>query len=149
MSKITSTVTRTPYPKPKSFSLAFLKSTSGTVFPTFVASYVGCDPKQVPEPDMLGDINAVTVNFEKMKGGDSPLDLTTFLTPKKELLDFAHSLYFSILAETKPAAKFMEDIVDLGKFSFMINTDYYTYRALIDEPSGEVLESQVEFRYLT
>lgn len=149
MSKITSTATRSPYPKPKTFSLAYLKSSSGSTFPTFVASYVGCEHKLVPEPEMLGDINAVTVNFVKMKGGDSPLDLITFLTPQKELLDFAHSLYFSILAETKPAAKFMEDIAELGKFAFMINTDYYSYRALIDEPSGEVLESQVEFRYLT
>lgn len=147
MSKVPATVTRTPFQPPKKFALTMLNNSSGAKFPTFVISYIGTD--KIPNPDTLCEINAFAVEFEKMKGPDSPLELVAFLVPRKELLDFAHSLYYSVVADTKPAMEFMEEISQLNRYSVIINTDYYTYRALVDHESNEVLESQVEYRYLT
>jgi hypothetical protein len=138
-----------PFPEPSSFSLTKLANRLQIEYPTFVVSYMGCPLPDIPNPDKLGEINAIHINFEKMNGPDSPLEVVAYLTPKQDLLDFAHSHYYSVIADTGPCAKFLEEVASFQRFVLFINTEYFAYKALVDSESGEVIESDLDFRYLT
>lgn len=144
------TARRLPLPNPRQFFASIISSTGafGVEYPTFTLSYVDCD--LVPDDSTLGDIQAFSVDFNPDPNDEfTPLTITAFLQPRKELLDLSDSVFLKIGTPTKETNKILHRIQNDGRYIVVINTSFYFYRALVDDYSGEVLESSIEYRFLT
>jgi hypothetical protein len=142
-----------PFPAPRRFYLTVMKATGkdtqGLEYPTLVLSYVGLKSKSTPDENLLADINAVQVNFDPgEQESEAGIELLCFLTPRKELLDFADARYLYASVNPVQANKIIQKMHDFGRWALVINTDAYMFRSLIDDDSGEVMESVLEFRML-
>lgn len=144
------TANKTALPAPSHFALAIM-STSGDLhreYPTFSLSYLGCNA--TPSDGLLGDIQAFATNFEpNLSDTHTTLEIVAYLQPRKELLDFSDSIYLKIEVPVKETNSMFHRIEESGRYVVLINTEYYCYRALVDDGSGEVLESSIEYRYLS
>lgn len=142
------TATKLPFDDPAQFTLTTLRSTGQfqNDYPTFSISYVGRN--SVPDENILVDIQAFSSPFTAGSDKECELELVAFFQPKQELLGFAHSGYFTAIVNTREANDFFRRIGDLGRYMVLINTDTYTYKALVDDASGEVVEASIEHRFL-
>jgi hypothetical protein len=144
------TVYKQPLPAPSRFFLGMLATSGSSTreYPTFTLSYIGS--REIPDHDMLGDIQAFSTTFEPKQGDKTTLlDMVAFLQPKKELLDFADSVYVSVPVPTLETNSMFRKIEEYGRYVVLINTEVFLYRALVDDDSGEVLEASIEYRYLS
>lgn len=139
-----------PLPAPKSIFLKVMSTTGGirTMYPTLVLSYINTTTKP-PCPDFLVDIQAFATNFvaDEM-AEDSPLEVVAYANPRQELFDFADGHYLKFMVNTKKTSDFFHRVEEEGRYVVIINADLYTYRALIDDSSGEILEALTEHRNL-
>lgn len=143
------TAVKLPLPMPVHFSLAIIATTGANfkAYPTFTLSYMGAD--EIPDDNILGDIQAFSTDFRPdPKDETTMLELTAFLQPKKELLDFSHSIYLRIPVPVLETNSMFHKIEDCGRFVVIINTEAYCYKALVDDDSGEVLEASIDYRFL-
>lgn len=144
------TVRKDPFALPRRFTLSHIgPNGSHESYPVLMASYIGMGYDGVPDPDELGEISAIAMDFEHEEGKqDGDLEVVCFLTPQKELLDFAHSRYYALTVDASQTSKFLKQVEQQGRFVFIINTDWYTFRVLVDDQNGEIAESSLEIRYL-
>lgn len=144
------TANKIPLPPPRIFSIALLRSTGqySNEYPTFSLSYVGMPEDDVPDYDMIGDIQAFSSPFTAGTGEETELELIAFFQPRNDLLGFADSAFIKVPVNTKSANEFFRTIGDLGQYVVIINTDTFMYRALVDDSTGEVLEAAFDYRLL-
>ena len=139
-----------PLPTPKGVYLTILSTTGSirTEYPTVTLSYLG-SKSPPPCTDFLCDIQAFATNFTADPESEmSPLELVAYVTPRLELLDFSDGHYLNWEVDTKATNDFFKRVSVDGRYAVIINTDHYTYRALVDEASGDILEALAEHRVL-
>lgn len=155
MDNASRTANRLPLPEPRLITISIMRGTGSFAqeYPTFSLSYVGYpipEFEQGPSlEDILSDVQAVAINFSPAAGeAETGIEIIAFTQPKKELLDFADSFFVQGIVPTKPTNDIFRRIQDLGRYVVLVNTDYFVYRALIDDSTGELLEMQLEHRFL-
>lgn len=143
------TAIKLQFPLPTNLYISIMKSTGqfSAEYPTFTLSYLG--GVEFPDDNMLGDIQAFSNVFLPEPGQPlTKLTITAFLQPKKELLDFSDSMSVEISVPTKETNQIFHRIEADGRYVILINTDTYCFKALVDDESGEVLESSIDYRFL-
>ena len=139
-----------PLPTPKNVYLRILCATGGirTEYPTVVLSYLNAKTTP-PNPDFLCDIQAFATNFEAdPEAKESDFEFVAYVTPRDELMDFSDGHYLKCKVDTMPSNDFFKKVEAAGRYAVIINTEFYTYRALVDDESGEILEAMTEHRVL-
>lgn len=140
-----------PLPAPRGMYLKVLHSTGSvrTEYPTIILSYLDVDLKHAPDEDFLTEIQAFSTDFTANPDNvDSELELVAYGMPKEELLDFSDGHFLKCIVDTKKANDFFVKVEELGRYAVLVNTNNFTYRALVDDATGEVLEAVVETRKL-
>ena len=133
---------------PKKIVIAILKSTGqfSQEYPTFLLSYMSMPIDSTPDDQTLSDIQAFQINFDPQDMKEANLEIVAFTQPREELLDFADSYFIHCEVDTKGTNAIMLKIQQLGRYVIMINTEFYTYRALVEDETGEVLEAAIDYR---
>jgi len=119
-----------------------------TEYPTVMMSYLNASCKKIPDSLFWGAMESFSLNFEAKEGDDSELELVAFAAPRDELLDFSIGHFLKLIVDTKKTNEFFLKTNELGRYAILVNTDSYTYRALVDDSTGEVLEATAEIRNL-
>lgn len=144
-------IRKLPFPMPASVYLKVMHTTGSirTDYPTIMMSYIGMKADHVPSVAFFASINSVALNFEAEEGSeDTPLEIVAYASQKNELLDFSNGYHLDCVVGTQKTSDFFRRIEELGNFALLINTDEFSFSALVEDSSGEIMESSVEYRRL-
>lgn len=135
---------------PSKFVMAIVKATGqfGAEYPTIILSYMDKKESETPDNDTLVDIQAFSLNLIPIDGSivDADVEIVAFAQPRKELMDFADSFVFTITLPVDVVSPIFERIDEDGRYVVMVNTQLYSYKALVDDESGEVIEASIDYR---
>ena len=137
-----------PLPTPSGVFLKVMSTTGSirTEYPSIVLSYL--DTSHVPDPEFLTSVQAFASNFEASPEVHSEFELVAYAAPREELLDFSDGYFLNCQVPTQKSNDFFNKITKEGRYAILINTPVYSYRALIDDSTGDILEAAVEYRSL-
>jgi hypothetical protein len=134
---------------PKKISLSMLASTGQhhAEYPTITISYIGVPLDSTPDDLIISDLQAFSVDYLPIEGSTlADINIMAFGQPQKELLDFSDCYTLDFQAPTKSVNPIFVKMRDLGRYMIYINTEFYSYKALIDNDTGEILEANVDYR---
>jgi hypothetical protein len=134
---------------PKKISLSILATTGANYaeYPTITISYIGVPLDSTPDDNVLSDIQAFAVNFEPIPDEVlADINIMAFTQPRKELLDFSDCYVLDFQAPTKSVNPIFKRMAEINQYIIYINTEFYSYKAMVDNDTGEVLEANVEYR---
>lgn len=138
-------------------SKMFLSTVSGVIgkqskqYQAITISYRGQDYDTTPDPVFLSTLDAVeTELLAEELSTSGKLIVTAYFDadPREDLTEFTHTKYFEFEVPQKPCSDFLVKAEDTGFLVLIINTDLYTYKALVNTDTSVIVESNVEYRTL-
>lgn len=128
-------------------SMISAEGTNSTDYPTITLSYVNTAAKDVIDYEMLTQVQSAAADFEAMEDAEQAfLRITLYGSPKKELFDFANGHYLHCSIDLEKGNEFFSKVEELGYYVILVNTVEFTYRCLVEDETGEVLEASLNFR---